>query len=119
MGTKTVTEFHEILESICKRPELYVDERRFQTVAAWLRGYSGGLIASHDGDSSKIGLSGFQDWLSAKFYASHGIGRNLIWEGYIIRLYPDDNQALDQLPILFNEFITETRRGDKEIETES
>ena len=119
MGTKTVTDFQQMIEFICERPEMYVNERRFKTVAAWLNGYSGGLIHCHNGDKSQIGLSGFQDWLSAKFYASHGIGRNLIWEGYIIRLYPDDNQALEQLPVLFNEFITETRRGDVEIEIKS
>ena len=119
MGTKAVMDFQETLNYICKRPELCVGERRFRTVAAWLEGFSLGLIVCHDGDSSKIGLSGFQDWLSAKFCASHGIGGNLVWEGYFIRLYPDDNQALEQLPVLFNEFITETRRGDVEIETDS
>jgi hypothetical protein len=106
MGAEAMNSFPKALRSICDRPEIFVGERRFWTVAAWLGGYSTGLTEAKD-DDNQIGLDGFRDWLSKRLYESHGIERNLVWSAYIARLYPNDDDALAQLPVLFDEFVSE------------
>ena len=96
--------FQETLKHICSRPEMYVGERRFTTVAAWIGGYYWGLHQNKGADDNPIGLDGFRLWLSDKFAASHGIEPNLGWWLYLVRLYPEDEEALEQLPILYSEF---------------
>jgi hypothetical protein len=98
--------FQELVRHICERPEMYVGERRFITVSAWLNGYSSALVETKN-TGEVVGLDGFTQWLSQKFHESHGLERNLVWWFYLVRLYPNDEEALKQLPVLIDEFIRE------------
>lgn len=98
--------FQEILSDVCLRPEMYVVERRFKTVAAWLDGYSSGLSQGKNTTIEAVALDDFRLWLSEKFGDSHHIERNLVWWAYLVRLYPEDEEALKQLPVLYDEFVS-------------
>jgi hypothetical protein len=100
--------YPELVRHVCEHPEMYVGERRFRSVAAWLDGYSCGQHDNENDTENVLGMDGFPKWLSEKFYESHGIERNLSWEGHILRLYRTDDEALKQLPILIDEFVNQT-----------
>jgi hypothetical protein len=113
-----MTRFQSVLVEICDRPEIYVGDRRFASVAAWLDGYSSGLTEAQGDRSKALGLTGFRDWLSQTFHEYYGIERNLTWPTYIERVYPDDEDALRALPELYGKFIAQAANAEKPYRTQ-
>lgn len=108
--------FLERLDRICQYPRGFSRDGSLREVALWLNGYD---AAVHDNSHRKFGELDFDDfrsWLSEKCYREHGWGRNYIWVWYVERLYPDNEEALRQLPILYRAFLAE--RGHTVPETE-
>ena len=102
--------FQEMLEHMCRRPEMYVGERRFRTLAAFIDGFSLGLSEANPNPDTPVALAGFRPWLAEKFYKSDALPRNMVWWGYIESLYPDDEERFTQLPVLYEEFLSHGRR---------
>lgn|GEM_PF-4812855 len=100
--------FQKLIHDICIHPGVYVDSYNFLMVEAWLSGYDRALYDQGYiyGAGKKSILRIFGLWLSKKYSESHGIYSNFVWSAYFRRLH-DDEEALRQLPILFDEFIAD------------
>jgi hypothetical protein len=97
----------DLVRHVCKYAEMYVGERRFRTVAAYLNGYQYGRTDNDNRAKDSLGIVGFPEWLAEKAHSTNGIETNLTWDGHIARMYPTDDEALAQLPMLIDEFIAE------------
>jgi hypothetical protein len=87
----------QLIESICKRPEMYTMHGAFGEVAAFLDGYASARIGEQM-DS----LADFQVWLAHRI----GKGKNLSWSGLIKIAYEDDETRLANLPLLYRYYLT-------------
>jgi hypothetical protein len=77
--------FADIVEALCKRPQMYTMNGTFVEVTAYLEGYT-----TADPKNSRRELHGFNSWLSVKLgYPSHIVS----WV-YLREIYPDDAEAL-------------------------
>ena len=89
---------------ICRSPLMYVAERGFGEVAAWLSGYSAGITEC--GSQQHVSMNAFRDWLSERMYESEGMERNFSWSSYIMRICKnDEDEAFVQLPLIYAEFV--------------
>jgi len=61
-------DFQKLLEHICSRPEMYVAEHRFRTVAAWPDGYSDGLNQGRGSDAEPAARRPFVLQQSSKYF---------------------------------------------------
>jgi hypothetical protein len=61
----------ELVRDVCERPEMYVGERRFVTVSAWLNGYGSALIETKNAGEAvglaKLRLKPPSNWRAASF----------------------------------------------------
>ena len=73
-------------------------------VAAYLDGYHAALQQLTGQNRDQTEWNGFRLWLADRCYKSHGIDRNLGWQSYIAKMYPDDETRFHQLPILFRAY---------------
>ncbi len=101
--------FQELIEHICRRPLMYVIGGTFAMAAAYLDGYDTAVQQFTGQDRNETELGGFRSWLAQRCSGTHV--RNLCWQHYIQSLFPDDETAFQQLPILFSQYLSERQQG--------
>lgn len=87
----------QLIESICKRPEMYTMHGTFGEVAAFLDGYASANVRDQVNS-----LAGFQVWLARRI----GSGNNRTWWGLLQIAYADDKTRLANLPLLYHHYLT-------------
>jgi hypothetical protein len=101
--------FVDVVEAVCKHPQMYTMNGTFAEVTAYLEGYT-----TADSKNSRRELHGFNRWLSAKLgYPSHVVS----WV-YLHETYPDDAQALKELSRLYREYADFGDDSNGELEDE-
>lgn len=70
----------ELIEQICKRPMMFVDDADFLQLASYINGYLAGRGSKHFHAFRK-----FQSWLATKYYAEKIISSRAIPWQYCIR----------------------------------
>jgi len=97
----------ELVRNVCEHPKIYVRQGTFKCVVSWLNGYTGGILDNENRRDCMRGVDGFRDWLSVRCWKADRVARNLSWPAYLMYLYPSEEDALDHLPDLFDEFATQ------------
>lgn len=91
--------FHQLLDSVCLRPGMYVaHDESFHEAAALLRGYDFALCEFRP-DLRDTGLTGFQEWLVFRLDSCPRSG----WEEVVVREETGENK-FDALRSLYAEF---------------
>ncbi len=86
----------ELIQSICRSPQMYTRKGTYNEVCAWISGYTSGM--NDEAMSSEWGS--FVEWVPKKLhYPSNYAWPYIIWE-----TYPDDAIAIEQLSLLYAEF---------------
>ena len=91
----------ELLEYVCTRPRMFAEDGSFGQIAAFVDGYYAAARALTDQGWAE--WAGFRTWLADRAWEATGLARNLAWQAFIRRLYPDDQARLEHLPSLFAE----------------
>lgn len=91
-----------LIKGVCARPQMYVgSDENFQMIATFIAGFA------HASDVFDDELREFSFWLGSKLK----LPRNVVWSWNLEEIYPNFTDALEKLPVLFEEF-----RKDKEAE---
>jgi hypothetical protein len=99
--------FLELLTSVCKRPRMYTLEGSFTEVCAYLTGYEAGL-KQYQSERNSVWY-GFGNWILKKFRQPS----NYVFWSVLRRKYPDDQMALEQLPILYSDYLEWKKKNQK------
>lgn len=83
-----------IIKLVCSGPKAFVDNDDFFTVVAFIDGFAYSNKAFHDE------MIDFSVWLSEKLDLHYQI----VWFSKIVRQFPDKDDALRELPKLYEEF---------------
>lgn len=84
-----------LIKGICARPKIFVGYENFRMVASFI----GGFASASDYYSNEE--REFNTWVAIKL----GFPPNWVWFYTMEKKYPNDEDALRELPILFEEFI--------------
>lgn len=99
LGSLHVNSFYELVDRVCKRPAMIALSGSLFEIAAFLDGCAAGLAVA---DKCYVNeWRGFRLWIAGRLHFE----RNLAWPCALSRAYPDDNEAIKQLPILFKEYL--------------
>lgn len=111
-----MSEFRELLVSICQRPPMYVGRRSLRDVCNYLDGYIHGVEAA--GSASKAhAWRGFQRWAEMRFGIFHTAWH---WTRILLHEFGSDRACFEALPSLYDEFIADLERlGIDGIEAET
>jgi hypothetical protein len=85
---------------------MFVEDGKFRSVAAFLDGYDWTLWQVYGKERDDTDLGGFRIWLADRCWNSSRLPRNMNWSFYIRKLYPEDREAFERLPLLFDEYLT-------------
>ena len=80
--------FTDVIEAICKRPEMYTMNGSFAEVLAHLEGYANGKRLGFKGRSSSY-FHGFGDWVGSQM----GVPKHPRFWRYFAGQFPDDATA--------------------------
>ena len=94
--------FRDLLVSACERPGMYVGRNSLWDLSHYLSGYCHG--ASDAGVKHNFDCR-FQRWVESKF-GIFSSGWN--WVRILQHEYGDDQSAINALPVLYDDFRTET-----------
>jgi hypothetical protein len=94
--------FDDVIDSACKRPELYTVNATFGEVLALLDGYAYGARLGRRGRSSSYFFD-FAKWLSSRM----GPPGNATFWRFFRESYPDDKTALSEFRQRWHEFAQE------------
>lgn len=95
----TEKRFLEYIEALCKRPKMYTPTGSFYEVISFLEGYAG---AANVGEHYyHMALTPFRQWAVEKF----GIEKTIIDWIEFRDLFSSDLEALNNLPILYKEYL--------------
>ena len=85
---------------------MFVEDGKFRSVAMFLDGYDWTLWQACGKERDETDLGGFRVWIADRCWESNRLPRNMGWSFYIRKLYPEDSEALERLPPLFDEYLT-------------
>lgn len=91
-----------LVESLCKRPQMYTYGGTFAEVTVYLLSFVDGVRAASAGTESAIDLSRFADWMRA-----HWSQGQYSWPQVLREHFPDDQAAIQKLADLYRRFRTE------------
>jgi hypothetical protein len=91
--------FADIVDAICKRPQMYTMHGTFGEALALLDGYANGAKLGYRGRSSSYFVH-FGMWLQIKFDYT---GESYSWDDFL-NAYPDDATALKEFARLHREY---------------
>jgi hypothetical protein len=94
-------EFESLLESIAKRPEMWVGECSVRAVRNYLEGYCHASAALCDTETP---LDGWGFWLESRFLISHPAWG---WTRILLHAYGSDRAAIEAIPQLHREFLAQ------------
>jgi hypothetical protein len=83
-----------LTNAVCLRPQMYVGSCNFREVTSFINGFA------FSDESLSTELREFSRWLGIKFRCP----QNVAWFATIEQKYPDMEDALRELPKLFEEF---------------
>jgi hypothetical protein len=92
-------DFESLLQSIARRPAMYVGKCSLRAVSAYLDGYD---HASGDLGQAELPLSGWGHWVESRFLISHPAWH---WTRILLHAYGTDRAAIEALPQLYQEFL--------------
>jgi hypothetical protein len=94
-------EFTALLQSIAKRPAMYVGKPSIRAVSDYLHGYCHAL-----GDVGHVEtpLDGWGRWIESRFLISHSAWS---WTRVLLHVYGSDLAAIEALPQLHEEFLAQ------------
>jgi hypothetical protein len=101
----TENDFYEYVEAICKRPKMYTPTGSFYEVVSFLEGFgAAGIEGPHCYHSV---FTPFCKWIVTKFSLNDEI---VDWK-QIRALFASDSEALNQLPILYKEYLEQSQKA--------
>jgi len=104
MNAEAKPDFSMLIESIAKRPAMYLGNASLQSIGHYLAGYCDAL---RDVGVSASEIEGFIVWLSEKFLIFHPAWH---WTRILLHIYQGDEAAIKALPDLFAEYL-QTKGG--------
>jgi len=90
--------FLSLLDSISKRPAMYVGKASLKLVATYLAGYGHAVGGSGEQESP---LAGWGKWIESRFLISHSAWH---WSRILLHVYENDDAAIKALPDLYRQF---------------
>jgi len=96
----TVFEVLGMLDSLCKRPALWIHDTSFHSFQTFVRGYVFGLLQY--GMYPSRHSEGFSDWVSRKY----GYKPSIPWYSIVDKLYSIDDDKIAATYRLFEEYFT-------------
>lgn len=94
-------DFQALLQSIAKRPGMYVGRCSLRAVSHYLDGYDDAL---RDLGHAEAPLDGWQRWVELRFLISDP---GWHWTRILVHTYETDQAAIEALPELHREFLAE------------
>ena len=94
-------DFQALLDSIAKRPAMYVGRCSIRAVRHYLDGYCHAL---RDLGHTETPLDGWMRWVELRFLISHPAWA---WERILLHVYGSDSAAIEALPGLHREFLAD------------
>jgi hypothetical protein len=88
--------FADLVEVLCKYPQMYTMNGTFVEIVAYLEGYT----TADSKRNSRQDLNGFTKWLSARL----GYSNHIVASKYLRDMYPDDAEALTEFSRLYREY---------------
>lgn len=109
----------DFLQRLCERPKSLAPSGSFDEIALFLEGYDCATREFAPEEVKAISLREFGRWLSYShenadivwLIDGDEVPHNLAWWAKVQRLYPDDTQALQALPVLYQQFLDDPRRA--------
>lgn len=109
----------DFLQRLCERPKSLAPSGSFDEIALFLEGYDCAVREFAPGEVKATSLLEFGRWLSYSHenadmvWLVNGkeVPANLAWRAKVQRLYPDDAEALQALPALYQQFLDDPRRA--------
>jgi hypothetical protein len=106
-------DFESLLQSIAKRPAMYVGKCSIESVSNYLQGYDHALS---DAGQAETPLSGWLRWVEWRFLISHSAWH---WTRILLHVYGSEQAAIEALPQLHREFLAQRAElGIDEIESQ-
>jgi len=100
----------EAIELACLRPHMFTGEARVESIANLINGFVWGK-----GRVAKEQIDGFhgwlQIWLAETGYPKSEIPSNYAWQWYLKEAFPNDEDAIRNLPLLFKEFLHHSQKA--------
>ena len=97
---KKPANLRELIQQVCLRPAMFAGVERFDWAVVYIYGYHAAASEFLPEAYPPTGLSEFSRWLAERF----DYPRNYGW-GEVRAVFPDDEAAFTQLPLLYDEFI--------------
>jgi hypothetical protein len=91
--------FEALLQSIAKRPAMYVGKCSIRAVSHYLEGYCHAL---GDAGYAETPLDGWGRWIESRFLIAHPAWH---WTRILLHIYGSDLAAIEALPQLHHEFL--------------
>ena len=95
-----------LLESISKRPGMYISSASIESVSDYLAGYCQGQIAAGEANP----FSGWFRWVEMRFCISHPAWH---WTRILLHNYGSDQASIEALSKLYLEFKNDQERLEK------
>lgn len=96
-----MTKFEALLDSLSKRPAMYVGQCCVRSVSHYLDGYCHAL---NDVGQTETPLDGWMQWVEFRFHISHPAWH---WTRILLHVYGSDRAAIEALPRLHNDFLAQ------------
>lgn len=100
--------FGKLIDAICNRPCMFTMTETFAEVATYINAFTKGL--AHADPSIPTEWTGFQEWLRQKW----DYPNNHSWCFELKKRFPEDKMALEQLLLLYQEFVAEMKNPEEE-----
>jgi hypothetical protein len=97
---QTPSDLRELILQVSARPAMFVGVANFDLALAFIGGFHYALSILKPDAADPKELNEFSIWLAEKF----GLPRNWAWSAVLRRVYPNDEEAFKQLPLLYDEF---------------
>lgn len=98
----SIDAFIELVDHVCLRPAMFVMDRTFAEVAAYLCGYASG---AKDCPISGDGFAAFNAFICRRF----GFPQKYIWPYVLKSCFPDDEEAIRKRQECLTEFATKRK----------
>ncbi len=96
-----------VINAVCTRPHMATHDGRFESIGNFINGFVCGK-----GPTAHKTLDGFhawlQMWLAETGFPKSEIPRNYVWQWYIKQAFPEDADAIKNLPLLFKEYLRQS-----------
>jgi hypothetical protein len=99
VNSRAKPDFAMLIDSIARRPAMYVGNTSLRSIGHYLAGYCHAL---DEAAISTTTFRGFTIWLSERFLIFHSAWH---WTRILLHTYQTDEAAIEALPDLFAEYL--------------